>query len=130
MFLTLYTTPPTTNELERMHWAVKKRLRTSLGLELRIAQLQWSPATSAEIMEPTAPGCPPTKRRRVRFTVYWRTRRVDPDNLAGGLKPVLDAMRDVGLIKNDSPRWLDMPAPQQYLARKTEPRIEITIEEV
>jgi hypothetical protein len=33
---------------------------------------------------------------------------IDRDNLYGSCKPLIDAMRDVGLIRNDSPKWLDL----------------------
>lgn len=56
-------------------------------------------------------------RRRVTVTrVYPATpgqRRFDPDNLKGGLKPILDALRKRGWLVNDSTKWCDVPEPQQ-----------------
>ena len=35
-------------------------------------------------------------------------RRLDLDNVWGGCKSLVDSLRDVGLIRNDSPRWCDL----------------------
>jgi hypothetical protein len=54
---------------------------------------------------------PSAKRvwRRVVFTRIVDTPRMlyDFGNLVGGLKPIVDAMVDVGLLVDDSPRWLN-----------------------
>jgi len=114
MKLTIMSLPPSTNQLERMHWAVKKRLRRSVAQEL-----------TAAIHDQDEPFVPATTRRRVTIRVY-RPRRFDPDNAIGGLKVLLDAMRDVGLLKNDSPKWLDLGLDQRI--EKTDCRTEILVE--
>lgn len=103
-----------------MHWAVKRRLRKNLAWEII-----WATSTTERKAEPG--------RMRVSIEI-WRapkpgrkmTRRLDPDNLVGGCKILIDAMRDAGLLKNDSPRWLDLDKPIQHLAKEN-PRTTITI---
>lgn len=57
-----------------------------------------------------ASGCPTAGGpRRVDVTRYG-PRRIDPDNLVGGLKPVLDAMRAVRLIVDDDDKHLVLRA--------------------
>ena len=119
--LTVRTLPTSTNMLERMHWAVKRRMRRGFAWELRAA-LADIDLTPAPLIESPRPG-----KRRVSITIY-RPRRLDPDNCAGGLKPLLDAMRDVGLIRNDSPRWLELVVDQRI--EKVDCRTEITLEEM
>lgn len=56
-------------------------------------------------------------RRRVTVTrVYPKApgqKRFDPDNLRGGIKPILDALKATGWIWNDHPSHTDVPDPQQ-----------------
>ena len=47
----------------------------------------------------------------------------------GSLKILIDAMRDIGLIYRDSPKWLKVDKPIQKLDHKN-PRVEIAIEEL
>ena len=48
-------------------------------------------------------------KRRVRFTRWYRPgqRPYDSDNLVAGFKPLRDCLRLTGLIKDDSPKWVD-----------------------
>ncbi|MCI0659022.1 MAG: hypothetical protein L0170_18365 [Acidobacteria bacterium] len=41
---------------------------------------------------------------RVKITIVRRS-ELDYDNLVGGCKPVVDALKNVGFLKDDSPRW-------------------------
>lgn len=43
----------------------------------------------------------------------YRKRLLDEQNLWGGLKPTLDAMKRLGLIVDDSPKWLEMSVGQK-----------------
>lgn len=119
-YLVIPSLPTSTNMLERMHWAVKGRMRKAFAQEIIIAA-----ANAGLKLRPTdtKPG-----RRRVTITTY-RPRRLDPDNTQGGLKPLLDAMRDVGLLRNDSPRWLELP-PVNQIIEKFDCRTEILVEEL
>ena len=116
---TICTLPPSLNQLERMHWAVKKKIRARLADEICLE--------SGCLPEP---GSKPIPRKfRLATTIYWKTRRLDEDNAMGSLKILIDAMRDVGLIYRDSPKWLKVDKPIQKLDHKN-PRVEITIEEL
>lgn len=92
--------PPSLNKYMRMHWAVKKRLRESYGNLLRLC------LADAGIELPEI-----TTKMRVQISIHSRgatARRLDTDNLYGGCKFLVDSMRDVWLIRNDSPKWLDL----------------------
>ena len=116
--LTIQTLPPSLNRLERMHWAVKKKLRKTFAQELHHAW--W------ESGDPVKDG---PRKMRLTTTIYWKTRRLDEDNAMGSLKIIIDAMRDVGLVYRDSPKWLEVKKPIQKLDHKS-PRVEIEIEEL
>ena len=95
--------PPSLNKYLRMHWAVKKKLRWNYQHLLLLA------LADAVIDEPEKDNPPP--KMRVQINVHSKgatARRLDIDNLYGSVKVLCDAMRDVGLIRNDSPRWLDL----------------------
>lgn len=74
------------------------------------------------------PVSPPPCRGRI--TVFWGKGRrfFDDDNLAGGLKPLIDAMRDIELIRNDTPRWFRLAAEQKR--DRENPRVEIELGEI
>jgi hypothetical protein len=113
---------PSTNQLMRMHWAVKRRLRQSLQWELVTALAQTGEPLPPAESGKTAP------KRMVKITTY-HPRRFDPDNASGGCKVLLDAMRDVGLLRNDSPKWLELIVVQK-IAKLDDCRTEIEIEDM
>lgn len=66
---------------------------------------------------------------KVEIVLYEPSRRRDASNArAGAEKICLDALKECGIIVDDSPKWLeDVPARVEY--DKANPRIEITIME-
>jgi hypothetical protein len=66
--------------------------------------------------------------RRVTFVRLYsgREREFDYANLVGGMKPVVDAMKNVGLIVDDSTRWIEDHYRQE---RAEESGLRVTIEE-
>ena len=49
-----------------------------------------------------------------RVTIHqWRKRLLDEDNLTGSLKPVLDALVNVGILQDDSPKHIILGKPSQ-----------------
>lgn len=62
----------------------------------------------------------------VRF--YEKNLRRDDDNVFGGLKFILDTLQEMGIIKNDSPKYAHV-LPERFLDRN-HPRIEIDIFEM
>lgn len=115
--LTIPVVLPSLNKLERMHWAVKKKLRKRFADEVHAAW--W------ESGDPVKVG---PQKLRLSTTIYWKSRRLDEDNAMGSLKILIDAMRDVGLIYRDSPKWLEVVKPIQRLDHDN-PRVEIRLEE-
>ena len=102
-------------------WARKKKLRQQLAWEITVAASEAGhPLPPIELRAPDV-------RMRLNMTIY-RARRFDPDNAAGGAKILIDAMRDLRLLKNDSPKWLDFPPPRQVLEPdKTKERTEVEL---
>jgi len=91
------------NVLRSMHWARQYRYGKALELEvwaLLMAQMH-GPVERA------------TGRKHVTVTLYHRARRFDQDNAHRAAKPLLDALRRLGLIRNDSRRWLDLDIEQE-----------------
>ena len=54
-------------------------------------------------------------------------RRYDDDNLQGCQKPVLDALTNLGYIRDDSPRWLSLLSPIYLPSTRKGKRTEIQI---
>jgi len=116
--ITLPIVTPSLNELLRMHWAEKTRLRKIYEAHLRGSIY----GIGMEIV-PALKG----KKRKAIITSY-RPRRIDTDNYIGGLKILIDAMRDVCLIYDDGVKHFELTADQKTDREK--PRTEIYIGEV
>jgi hypothetical protein len=119
--LTLLTLPISGSQYSRSHWAIKRDLRLKYAWELlaALSETPWELRPKDE-----------TPRQQARVTVFWGKgqRMFDDDNLAAGLKPLIDGMRDIGLIRNDSPRWFRLEARQDRDPER--PRVEIEMEAV
>ena len=63
-------------------------------------------------------------KRKVIFTSY-RSRTLDTDNLSGGLKYLRDALKDMRLIHDDSPKWLDAEYRQEIDSKNHRVEVEI-----
>ena len=63
----------------------------------------------------------------VRITSY-RCRLLDPDNLAGGCKPLIDSLRYAGFIHGDSPQEIVFIPEQVKVANRKEERTTVDIE--
>ena len=63
-------------------------------------------------------------KRKVIFTSF-RSRRLDKDNLSGGLKYLCDVLVDMRLINNDSPKWLEVKYNQEIDSKNHRVEIEI-----
>ena len=72
-----------------------------------------------------------TKRRRLWITRQWGKgkRAYDMDNLAWGLKPLIDEIKVQGWIKEDSPKWVERIYKQEKSPDGID-RIIIRIEEL
>jgi hypothetical protein len=69
-----------------------------------------------------------TGKMHVKITRF-STRTLDYGNLVGGCKPLLDAMKQNGLIVDDSPKWIEDEYFQENCKTGFE-RTEIEIKEV
>lgn len=102
------------NEIRRMHPHAYKRLRDNLAVFLRI---EGKPI----------PRCEPGEFRTV--TLERRgPRALDYDNLVAGAKPLIDAIRIVGLIEDDRPECVDLKYHQTVGAMPKDRGTKITIE--
>jgi hypothetical protein len=99
--------PASPNDRERLHWT-----------ERRKANRKWR----ADIMAALGRD----QFCRVRIALH-RRRLLDDDNAVGSLKPVIDGLRDSGLIYDDSKRWILLSTEQ---VKDSEDFTEIEIEEV
>lgn len=69
------------------------------------------------------------ERRSVSIRVIWGARRLDPDNLVASTKPLIDALRNNGMIYNDSADWIELTVEQQLCSHAGGiPRTEIAVE--
>ena len=119
MKLTIFTTLPSANELLRMHWAKRSRLRKLLVKEIEVAC--WEVRVEVPVEREKV-------KKSVTITIFRKGRRFDKDNAYGAAKPVVDALRSLGLIYNDSERWLDLGVCQEL--DHAHPRTEIEIKSV
>lgn len=104
--LCLATTTPSLNQWQRLHYHRRRDLRRAFGKELLVARQASS----------RAPWLWNAKGPRRVTIVRYGTRLLDQDNLYGGLKPLVDAMKDVGLIEDDTPELLQLQAEQRKVA--------------
>jgi hypothetical protein len=89
---------PSLNKLLGMHWQDRRKLRPQYAWALKVAMQE---ADWAEPDDALAP------RMRVQITSH-RKALLDHDNLVGGAKPLVDALKDVGAIRGDSEEWADI----------------------
>lgn len=127
--LTVYRATPSMNEFHNVRRAQQWRYR-----QLRQA---WLGAIGQALLEarasyrrPLAWPRPPHERVLVCVTRYAPAHHwLDPDNLTGGLKPVLDALKAHELIDNDTAKDIDLVATQAIsetnLARWTAIRLSL-----
>ena len=117
--------PPSLNELitgkYRNHHA-RRRLREAWEQEL-IAVI--GPDIRRKVREFINETDPPRKMRLNLFV--GRKRLLDPDNLYGGAKPVIDAIKKVALLYDDSVAYINLEI-HQYSCGKAKPSTLITLE--
>jgi hypothetical protein len=127
--LTVYRATPSLNEFAniRLSNAWKYRsLRAAWHHDLGQALL----AARADVRRPLAWPRPPKARVEVRVTRYAPAHHwLDPDNLTGGLKPVLDGLKAHAIIDNDTAKDIDLVVNQAIsetnLARWTAIRLSL-----
>jgi len=94
--------PYSLNQLLRQHWSVRRKQKRCWAVLLLVAMNEHG-------FSPKGKFAP---KMRLKLTIT-RKRRLDRDNLVGGCKPLIDAIKDAGIIRDDSPGWLDLEVEQQ-----------------
>jgi hypothetical protein len=65
----------------------------------------------------------------VELTWYTKDEKKDPDNVAAGCKFILDGLRDSGIIKDDTRRYINALS-HEFRTDKNNPRVEIELKGV
>ena len=118
--------PTSLNKMLRKHWAVRAKEQSAWDDEIFVAvsierRRQWANLIFKADGKPYLPV-------QVEIKVVWKSRRLDPDGLAASVKPILDAMRKICLIYNDSPRWITLVPTQTMVSHAGgKPRTEICV---
>ena len=103
--ITLPYATPSLNQLIRMHWGARKRLQDDLSFMVLAKSM-------------AIPKAAPRDRRTVRITRHG-PRKLDHDNLVGGCKPLVDALRGARLIHDDNPDCVRVIYTQRTASKKT-----------
>lgn len=124
--IVVHFAPPSPNELRRKYRTPLAYMRLRKNWEEALFYGVGSGRQRAILIEQAQ-----NRRMRARITIYHR-REFDPDNLVGCLKPVLDALRVVGYIHDDSSEWLELilPPGQERTLRTRDNKTEIWLEAV
>jgi Holliday junction resolvase RusA-like endonuclease len=77
------------------------------------------------ILRPQVKGRNFTEKVNIRIEYYEKDMRRDEDNVMSAAKFILDALQDIGLIQNDSRKYVHLT--QEVFTDRKNPRIEITI---
>lgn len=111
------------------HWRVRHRISQEWEQEIAFAAmaLRGKSRTSLLLL-----GMGPVlDRMRVTVERHVPTRRnfiKDDDNLVYSTKPLRDALKRLGYIRDDSRKWLDQPMPTQHVSQDGKDYTVITIE--
>jgi hypothetical protein len=81
------------------HWSVRHRKVKELRESVWVRLME---GVGSGIIESL-----PWPRARVTYTSYWCGKPIDEDGLRQGMKAVLDEIVSYGIIKDDSPQYLD-----------------------
>lgn len=71
----------------------------------------------------------PVKRVDIAVTWYCKNKRKDKDNIAAGIKYILDGLQECGVLENDG--WKQISdITHKFVEDKQHPRIEVELTEV
>ena len=116
--------PPSPNELRRTYRNPFKYKKLREAWEHSLAYAVPSAAEQFALRKQAEKG-----RVRLKVTVF-NSREYDPDNLVGCLKPVLDALKNVRFLRDDSREWLELLPVEQYRATRAQAQTVIDLEKV
>lgn len=119
--ITVYAATPTPNTWVRAHWSKYQKIKK-----------EWLNRIWEATIEHYGRGKfgPPVKNASL--TIERRgLKRLDYDNLVGGLKPVLDALTKLGYLEDDTNDVIEtLSAKQQIVRSRSDVGTEITIVEI
>jgi len=116
------------NQWNGRHWRVKHRISQEWEKEIAVAVLMAVGVTGRRVglgaalegfMGPRKATGYLAPRMRVAVTREVPSGRNfirDDDNLRFCVKPLLDALKRQGYIRNDSRKWIDLPTPEQRIS--------------
>lgn len=67
------------------------------------------------------------KQKKTLIIERYGSRLLDRDNYHGGCKPMIDAIKEKGLIVDDSPKWCEIEWKEQVKSKRTEEKTIINI---
>ena len=109
--ISLPRTAPSLNRLLRLHWADRRKLKDDW---------QWL------LLAERAKGNFPKHQTKLKITITrFSPKLLDTDNLYGSCKIVLDAMKAVGILVDDSPSHIDLICSQAKGKSRTQIKVEI-----
>jgi hypothetical protein len=72
------------------------------------------------LMSALLPKREPPDRLVFLWIISYRNRELDHMNLVGGCKPIPDVLKQLGYIKDDSPKWFDYTVRQELVPKAEE----------
>jgi Holliday junction resolvase RusA-like endonuclease len=117
MKLTIHRLPLSPNRLRYRHWRV-----THSDKQDWLAQIM-----AAIPRDQRGKRCGQEKRA-AQIVLFSPYKSLDPDNLHGAVKPILDALSKHKLIYDDAGEWLEYSVRQRKVKTTSELRTEIKIE--
>lgn len=104
--LSLPFATPSQNTYQRWHWGRQAKFKATCQILLRVR------LNELGLFGNPRPDC------RVKIMIARHSsKRLDRGNFIGGCKPLLDALRDECVIRDDDERWLDDDYEQVNAAR-------------
>jgi hypothetical protein len=86
---------------------------------------EWWIAAALSDMDKFKPEKPPGQKMKLRIWSF-RGRLLDTDRLYSGATLLVDAIKKMNLIKDDSPRWVDLTVGQDIDGKNPRTEIEIS----
>ena len=115
--VTIKTLTPSLNKLLRMHWAERKKQKDDLAWEVYAELEKRNPGYEVMLIP---------QKARLEITSY-RKSFLDKDNFIGGLKQLVDVIKELRLIYDDSPEYITLKAEQRIEKKRKKQRTEISI---
>ena len=115
LILSVKPTPPSPNRTLRMHWAVRRKLFKNIYDQVfwQVKQAKWK-------------GKGPIKISIERRSAV----RMDPDNLIGSLKPVIDGLVRAGVIPDDGEDDISFGTIKQVKSKRKDAELMIMVRHV